>query len=99
MLNNVRKAHTNNTKHYCCKYIDFCHELHILETHSGLVYLETHNVDPEEGLTTKELYFAKNRLAHTITLVGRSRSGHTHNDMRSYSRDTEVPIGSKFKLN
>ena len=98
MLSDIRKGSTGNIHRYEHKFIDFFHDLRILETIPGHIYLETTSVDYIEGVTTKELFFVQKKTSPTMTLISRSRGGRGHNTMKSYTRDSELPIGSRVRL-
>jgi hypothetical protein len=68
----------------------------VLEMKDGEVFVETEDTD-EEGITTIEVLRSKDRTH--FTLVWRERKGESHNDMRSYPRDSQFPLFGVVKLN
>lgn len=58
-------------------------------------FIETDSID-EDGVTTLEcLSSLDGRIA---TLLNRARFGGLHNDMKSYPRDSQFPVGCKIRL-
>ncbi len=97
MLSDIRKNSKGNIRRYERKFIDFFHDLCILETIPGHIYLETTSVS-KAGLVTRELFFVQSQASPTMTLIARDRGGRGHNDMESYTLDSELPLGSRVRL-
>lgn len=57
--------------------------------------IETDSVD-EDGIVTLE--FLTSLDGTLAMLVHRERAGMAHDEMRSYPRDSEYPVGSKVRL-
>lgn len=57
--------------------------------------IETDSID-EDGVTTLECLSTIDGV--TATLLNRTRIGDAYNEMKSYPRDAEFPVGCKVRL-
>lgn len=76
--------------------IDFTRQFSVLELLSCF-YVEISFMEEDEVETT-ELYYIKEKRSVTGTLISRIREGNGHNEMRSYDRDTRLPLYCQVKL-
>lgn len=58
-------------------------------------FIETDSID-ENGVTTLECLSSVDGV--TATLLNRARFGDAYNNMKSYPRDSEFPVGCKVRL-
>jgi hypothetical protein len=91
LLNNNTKA----IKSHVVRDVDMHRTISILTMKSGTVYVETSVID-DEGIETIELLFSTDRKHFKI--IGRRRLGEAHNAMRSYTRDSELPMYSTVRM-
>jgi len=99
MIKNIIRKNTHAIKHHHRKCLGFFRELHILEMKSGHLYVQTVEMDSMENVTTIELFCCQHKTSPYMTLVARKRFGTDHDPMRSYLRDSELPLKSKVRLN
>ena len=83
----IRDTHT--------KILDPTKIFGVVELTNGTVYVETVAID-EDGVELTELLISSDKKIFTI--IRRERAGDLHHEMKSYPRDTKLPIGSKVKL-
>jgi hypothetical protein len=91
---NLFETYAKHAKRVVTLHPTFVRTLRIAELgHSWA--LQTELLD-EEGITILETLFTYD--GKTASLLERERTGHAHDDMRSYPRDAEFPIGCIVRL-
>ncbi len=75
-------------------HVDMTRVLTIVRYNWGWL-IETDRID-EDGVTTLECLSTADGV--TATLLSRTRHGDAYNEMKSYPRDAEFPVGCKVRL-
>jgi len=94
-ITDILELHEDVVKAYSVRDLDMFRIFSVLELDCGTVYIETSVVD-DEDIETVEVLFSTDRKY--FVLISRSRYGEAHHPMRSYPRDAEFPIHTRFKL-
>ena len=76
------------------RVIDMTHVFTVVKFTFGYV-VECESQDEKDLIETETLF---SRDGKTWTLIGRTRCGPTHHDMKWYPRDTIYPVGCKVRL-
>jgi len=98
MLKALIHRNKDKIKSHYKKCLGFFQEMDILEMKQGNFYVQTTDLSETEAITTFELFLARDKDVHLMTLIGREREGADHDSMRSYDRDTELPLWSKVRV-
>ncbi len=98
MLQELIRKNKDNVKHNYHKCLGFWRSFDVLEMKQGPLYIQTTDISETEEVTTYELFFIRDKQTSFMRLVNRKYEGRDHNDMRSYDRDTELPIWSKVRV-
>lgn len=91
----IMKRHEREIRRYMVRDLDMFRIFTVLELISGTTYIETSIVD-EDNVETIEVLFSTDR--RNFVLISRSRNGGEHHEMKSYDRDSRLPIYSRFVL-
>ncbi len=98
MLQKLIQRNKGRIRQHCHKCIGFFREMDIVEMKKGHLFIHTTDMSKTEAITTYELFYVRTRQASFMRLVAREYRGLDHNDMRSYDRDTKLPIWSKVRI-
>ncbi len=90
----IMKSEPKKVTGYMHLTLDMQRAMIVLELTYGVV-LETYFTD-DEGITTTETLFSRDR--EIFTIIGRWRCGGGHHEMRWYPRDNQYPLRSKVRL-
>jgi hypothetical protein len=91
----IMNQHQGEVRRYMVRDLDMFRIFTVLEVISGTTYVETSVVD-EDGTETIEVLFSTDRK-HFV-LISRSRNGGEHHPMKSYDRDSRLPIYTRVSL-
>ena len=98
MIHEFKTKYKNKVARFSHKIIDFMKEFYVLELTDGSVYIQTTVVDFDEDVVLSELLYSAEKEADNFVLVDRVRSGNGFHEMKSYPRDTSIPMWSMVKV-
>ena len=98
MIQQILQMNPLGVKRHYHKCLGIHQELHVLEMHTGHLYIQTVELDDIEDIITSEMFFCDSRESDTMLLLERARVGEDHHAMRSYPRDSHLPVRSHVRV-
>ncbi len=98
MIHDYKTKYKHQVVRFAHRVVDFTMEFYVLELKDGSVYIQTTRIDFDEDLVLSELLYSKDKYSDTFLLVNRKMEGEGYNEMKSYPRESSIPIASKIKV-
>ena len=98
MIQRILQTNPQGIKYHYHRCIGIHRELHVLEMNTGHLYIQIVEVDDIEDIVSSERFFCESKGSDTMLLMERSRTGEDHHAMRSYPRDSKLPLYSHVRV-